>query len=176
MELDRFDWLSLRHEEAFDPSIRIVDPHHHLWNRGGSRYLAEELREDSLRTHNITNTVFVECKANYDRGASKEFQPVGETIFVAEEAKRLAVLGGPKISGIVSFADLSLGRAVIDVLQAHDAESSSLFRGVRHATAWSDDPEISISHTKPTKELMKEKSFHEGVSVLGELGHTFEPV
>jgi predicted TIM-barrel fold metal-dependent hydrolase len=174
MELDRLDWLSLRNEEAFDPLMRIVDPHHHLWNRGGSRYLAEELREDTLLTHNVTNTVFVECKANYDREVSKEFQPIGETVFVADEASRLAVLGGPKISGIVSFADLSLGRAVTDVLQAHDDASNGLFRGVRHATAWSDDPQVSISHTKPTKEIMKEGSFHEGVSVLGEFGYTFD--
>ena len=174
MELDRLNWLSLRNEEAFDPLIRIVDPHHHLWNRGGSRYLADELREDALLTHNITNTVFVECKASYDRQAPKEFQPIGETRFVAAEAKKLAALGGPTISGIVSFADLSLGRAVTDILETHDSESSGLFRGVRHATAWSDDPNISISHTKPTKELMKEKSFHEGVSVLGEFGYTFD--
>ena len=43
MELDRHDWLALRYEEADDPHRRIIDPHHHLWDRGGSRYAAEEL-------------------------------------------------------------------------------------------------------------------------------------
>ena len=174
MELDRLEWLSLREEEAIDPLIRIVDPHHHLWHRGGSRYLAEELREDTVRTHNVTNTIFVECKANYDREKSKEYQPVGETVFVEREARRLGELGGPKISGIVGFADLCAGKGVGDVLREHEQVSNGLFRGIRHATAWSDDPEISISHTKPTKEIMREKSFIEGVSVLGEQGLSFD--
>jgi len=98
MELDRLEWISQRNEEAIDPSIRIVDPHHHLWHRGGSRYLAEELREDTTRSHNVTNTVFVECKANYDRDRPKELQPVGETVFVEGEARRTKVMGGPQIS------------------------------------------------------------------------------
>ena len=31
MDLDRFDWLALRQEEAVDPERPIVDAHHHLW-------------------------------------------------------------------------------------------------------------------------------------------------
>jgi len=38
----REDWLSLRNEEIIDPARPIVDPHHHLWIRGGQRYLIEE--------------------------------------------------------------------------------------------------------------------------------------
>ncbi len=174
MELDRLDWIALRQEEAIDPTIRIVDPHHHLWNRGGSRYLAEELYGDLTRSHNITDTVFVECKANYDKEAAKELQPIGETYFVTNEAERLRKLDGPKISGIVGFADLTLGGRVVEVLDAHADAAEGLFRGVRHATAWSDDPEISISHTKPTKELMREKSFLEGLTALGEQGYSFD--
>ena len=168
------EWLSLREEEAIDPTIRIVDPHHHLWHRGGSRYLAEELRMDAIGTHNVTNTVFVECKANYDREQSMEFQPIGETEFVEREARRLEALGGPKISGIVGFADLSVGKRVVDVLREHERVSNGLFRGIRHATAWSDDPKISISHTKPTKGMMREKSFVDGVLVLAEQGYSFD--
>ncbi|MEC8974210.1 MAG: amidohydrolase family protein [Actinomycetota bacterium] len=174
MELDRLEWISQRNEEAIDPSIRIVDPHHHLWHRGGSRYLAEELREDTTRSHNVTNTVFVECKANYDRDRPKELQPVGETVFVEGEARRTKVMGGPQISGIVGFADLTLGKEVAEVLRAHEESGKGLFRGVRHATAWSDDPEISISHTKPTEMMMNTNEFHEGLSTLGQLGYSFD--
>ena len=33
----RPDWLALRQEEVIDPTRPIVDPHHHLWDRGGQR-------------------------------------------------------------------------------------------------------------------------------------------
>jgi hypothetical protein len=35
----REDWLALHSEDVIDPARRIVDPHHHLWDRGGQRYL-----------------------------------------------------------------------------------------------------------------------------------------
>ena len=53
MELDRFEWLALRREKAVDPERRIVDAHHHLWDRGGSTYLAPQLLEDMTGTHNV---------------------------------------------------------------------------------------------------------------------------
>src|SRR6266550_2504557 len=42
----REDWLALRKEEILDPARPIVDPHHHLWDRGGQRYLIEDLAAD----------------------------------------------------------------------------------------------------------------------------------
>ena len=30
----REDWLALRQEEPIDPAMPIIDPHHHLWDRG----------------------------------------------------------------------------------------------------------------------------------------------
>jgi hypothetical protein len=30
------DWLALRQVEVIDPERPIVDPHHHLWDRGGN--------------------------------------------------------------------------------------------------------------------------------------------
>ena len=40
----REDWLALRQEEIIDPERPIVDAHHHLWDRGGQRYLIEEIK------------------------------------------------------------------------------------------------------------------------------------
>ena len=37
------DWLAQYTEEVIDPKRPIVDPHHHLWDRGGQRYLIEEI-------------------------------------------------------------------------------------------------------------------------------------
>ena len=33
----RPDWLAARREEAIDPALPIVDPHHHLWDRRNAR-------------------------------------------------------------------------------------------------------------------------------------------
>ena len=174
MKLDRLDWIQLGEETPVDPNLRIVDPHHHLWDRGGSRYLAEELHEDTSKGHNVTNTVFVECKAEYRRNSQERFQSLGETEFVAKEAERLEEFSETKISGIVGFVDLGLGEELEEVLVAHDRSSYGLMRGVRHATAWSDDPEISIAHTKPTKGVMGSKLFLKGVSKLSEFNFSFD--
>ena len=111
MELDRFDGLALRREDAVDPDRPIVDAHHHLWNRGGSTYLAPQLLEDLTATHNVVKTVFVECRANYDKQRAEYMQPVGETVFVVGEAEATDSSGGPTIAGIVSHADMMLGDA-----------------------------------------------------------------
>jgi L-fuconolactonase len=39
----RQEWLDRWSEEIIDPALPIVDPHHHLWDRPGWRYLLDEL-------------------------------------------------------------------------------------------------------------------------------------
>ena len=73
----------------------------------------------------MVKTVFVECRANYDKQRAEHMQPVGETVFVVGEAEAPDSSGGPTIAGIVSHADMILGDAVEDVLAAHDAASGS---------------------------------------------------
>jgi hypothetical protein len=53
----RTDWLALREEEILDPGRPIVDPHHHLWDRGGQRYLIDEIASDIASGHNVIATV-----------------------------------------------------------------------------------------------------------------------
>ena len=53
----REDWLALHSEDVIDPARRIVDPHHHLWDRGGQRYLIDELAADIASGHNVVATV-----------------------------------------------------------------------------------------------------------------------
>ena len=54
MNLDRLEWINSGQEPPVDSEQRIIDPHHHLWERGGSRYRAEELSEDTSRGHTVT--------------------------------------------------------------------------------------------------------------------------
>ena len=52
-------------EEIIDPARPIVDPHHHLWDRGGQRYLIEEMAADIASGHNVIATVYVEARSMY---------------------------------------------------------------------------------------------------------------
>ena len=174
MELDRFEWLALRREEAVDPDRVIVDAHHHLWDRGGSTYLAPQLLEDMAGPHNVVKSVFVECRAGYDRECEPHMQPVGETVFVAGEADATDAAGGPTIAAIVSHADLMLGDAVEEVLAAHDAAGGGRFRGIRHATAWDPSDAVHNSHHRPFAHMMEAAEFRAGARTLAEMGFSFD--
>ena len=54
-------WLGKREEKILEPALAIIDPHHHLWMRGGYAYLMPELARDLASGHNIVSTVFAEC-------------------------------------------------------------------------------------------------------------------
>ena len=174
MELDRFDWLSLRTEAAMDPKQQIIDPHHHLWNRNDSTYLANELLADTGGTHNVTHTVFVECRSKWDRDADAHLAPVGETRFVAGEAAEMAERDGAVIGAIVSHADLMLGEQVEEVLAAHEKAGAGLFRGIRHATPWDEDPQAHNAHTGATQHMMQTDGFINGARTLAEMGFSFD--
>tara|TARA_X000000368_G_scaffold202525_1_gene159878 strand:+ start:2042 stop:3046 length:1005 start_codon:yes stop_codon:yes gene_type:complete len=174
MNLDRLEWINSGQEAPVDSEQRIIDPHHHLWERGGSRYRAEELSEDTSRGHTVTDTVFVECLANYRKEAQKELRSIGETEFVVDESVRSKELKGCNISGIVAFVDLSLGDKISDLLEAHQELAGQMLKGIRHATAWSSDPDISISHSKPSEGLMTDKAFIDGVRSLGTRNLSFD--
>ena len=174
MNLDRLDWINSGQELPIDSGQKIIDPHHHLWDRGGSRYLAEQLSKDTSRGHAVTDTVFVECLANYRKEGEKKFRSIGETEFVFNESQRAERLEGCNISGIIAYVDLSLGYEVTEVLTAHNEISSALLKGVRHATAWSSDPNIPVSHSKPSKELMIQQRFIDGVKQLSHFDYSFD--
>ena len=174
MELDRFEWLARRREEAVDPGRVIVDAHHHLWERGGSTYLAPQLLEDMTGSHNVVKSVFVECRANYDTEREPHMRPVGETVFVAGEADATDAGGGPTIAGIVSHADLLLGDGVEEVLAAHDEAGGGRFRGIRHATGWDPSDEVHNSHHQPFEHMMATPEFRAAARTLAGMGFSFD--
>ena len=75
----RQDWLDRRKEPILEPELPIIDPHHHLWDRGGWRYLLDELLADTNSGHNIVATVFVQARAFIRADGPEEMKPVGET-------------------------------------------------------------------------------------------------
>src|SRR3954454_10349819 len=120
----REDWLAQYSEEIIDPARRIVDPHHHLWDRGGLRYMIEDMRDDIASGHNIVATVYVDCRSMYRAGGPEAFRPVGEVEFANGVAAMSASGGyGPTRinAGIVSHVDMMLGDGARPVLEAEMA-------------------------------------------------------
>ena len=89
----REDWLAQYSEEIIDPARPIVDPHHHLWDRGGLRYMIEEMAADIASGHNIIATVYVDCRSMYRAHGPEAFRPVGEVEF-ANGVAAMAASGG----------------------------------------------------------------------------------
>src|SRR3979411_127603 len=105
----RNDWLARRKEEILEPALPIVDPHHHLWDRPGARYLLDELLADTSSGHNIIATVFVQARAMLRGAGAAAMRPVGETEFVNGVAAMSAsgIYGKTRhCAGIVAHADL----------------------------------------------------------------------
>lgn len=173
---DQQEWLEQVQEEILEPGRRICDPHHHLWDRPGNRYMLEELLADTGSGHNVVSTVFVECMSGYREDGPEAMRPVGETDFVERVAAQSASgAHGPTraCAGIVGYADLTLGDAVRPVLEAHMA-ASPRFRGIRHAAGWHASDEIRNSHTNPPEHLLTLDTFRRGFAELAPLGLTFE--
>ncbi len=169
-------WLGLTLEEPIDPALPICDPHHHLWDRPNDRYLLEDLLKDTGGGHRIVKTVFVECQAMYRKDGPQEMRPVGETEFLQATADQNRSGQGGRIdvaAGIVSFADLTLGDAVMPVLEAHIAASKERFRGIRHISAWDLSPDI-ISTRKPPPGLLMESKFRKGFACLKKYDLSFD--
>jgi predicted TIM-barrel fold metal-dependent hydrolase len=153
-------------EDPLDPELAICDAHHHLWERGGERYLLADLIEDIGSGHNVVATVAVECRAMYRKVGPEAKRPVGETEFLESVATQAAATPGiaaAVASAIVGFADLSLGDDVAAVLEAHMAASPGRFRGIRHSTTW--DGSGALRNDAPPG-LLSASSFRRGVASL----------
>ena len=75
--------------------------------------------------------------------------------------------------GIVSYADLTLGAAVGEVLDCHQ-RFSERFRGIRHAAGWDPSDVVRNSHTHPPQHLFLQDDFRAGFGELGKRGMTFD--
>jgi len=170
-------WLDRRKEPILEPELPIIDPHHHLWDRPGWRYLLDDLIADTGSGHNIVATVFVQARAMHRASGPAEMAPVGETEFVNGIAAMSAsgIYGKTRhCAGIVGHADLTLGSRVGPVLAAHIRAGGNRFRGIRHIAAWDADASIRNPAYSPPRGLLGDKNFREGFAVLGRLGLSFD--
>ena len=169
-------WLAQVKEDILEPGLPICDPHHHLWDHPGRRYLLDELLADTGSGHNVVSTVFVECMSMYRATGPEALRPVGETEFVNGVAAMSASgrYGTTRAcAGIVSFANLSLGDRVGEALDAHMA-ASPRFRGIRHAAGWDASDQVRNSHTNPPPGLLADGAFRRGFAELHRRGLSFD--
>ena len=188
MVTQREEWLKLTKETPIDPDFPICDPHHHLWDypddfpenrvptfaRQVRHYLLKQLLADTGGGHNIAQTVFIECSSMYRKEGPPEMRPVGETEFVQGIAAQSASgqYGDTAVaSGIVGFADLTLGRAVAPVIEAHIAASRNRFRGVRYISTWDANDAGSRVNTP---RFLSEPKFREGFAYLHKYNLSFD--
>jgi predicted TIM-barrel fold metal-dependent hydrolase len=75
------------------------------------------------------------------------------------------------IAGIVGNADLSLGDAVAEVLEAEEEAGRGRFRGVRCNTAFDAEP---MGNNAARAGMMGEDQFRAGVRRLGAMGHSYD--
>ncbi|MEL7463236.1 MAG: amidohydrolase family protein [Pseudomonadota bacterium] len=169
----RPDWLALNDEAPLEPERRIIDPHHHLWERPDARYLFHDLHADVTFGHNVEATVYIQCRSMHRAEGPEEMRPVGEVEFVVGAAA-MADSGhyGPAriCAGIVATCDLTLGAKVGPVLDALAAASGGRLRGIRQPVAVIDDPAILGSVVTPPPSLMTTEAMAEGVREMGRRG------
>ena len=130
--------------------MKIIDPHHHLWDIGKNPYpwlMTTEIEpsihgDDSPLKRNYLIENFLEDAENLDLVKSVHVQaeydrkdPVGETEWLQSVADDEASRGMP--NGIVGFCNLAEPDAA-EILEAHCRYDN--FRGIRHLLNRHEDP------------------------------------
>jgi len=170
-------WRAQLSEPIIDPDLPIIDPHHHLWERPGNRYLLDDLLADVRSGHNIRASVFVECGAYYRKAGPAERAFVGEVEFANGIAAMAAsgVYGDTMIcAGIVGTADISVGPAVSEVLDLQIAACGGRFRGIRVTAKWDADELLNNSRYAIPLGLMRDADFRAGFATLAPRGLSFD--
>jgi len=169
-------WYASVSEDIIDPQRPIIDPHHHLWSVESmwGKYEINDLWSDTESGHNVQKTVFIDCHSNYRQDGPKHLRPIGETEYVATVAAESAKADGKAtIAGIVSHANMTLGEAVEEVLQAHAQAGNGLFRGIRHSGPHDTTGTLS-NPGRPGPCPYGRDDFRLGVRTLGRMGYIYE--
>lgn len=163
-------------EEPLEPGQRIIDAHHHLYDRPGNRYLLDDLLADVRSAgHDVRATVFVQARSMLREHGPEAMKPVGETEFAAAAAARCASQGRVQAcAAIVGQADLCLGDDVRPVLEAHVEAGGGRFRGVRHIAAWDPDGSLLNAAYPTTEDLLASPELRAGLAHLAALGLSFD--
>jgi len=173
----RREWLDRRKEPILEPELPIIDPHHHLWQRPGWRYLLDDLLLDTASGHNIVATVYMEASSMYRDRGPEEMRPVGEVEFANGVAAMCnsGVFGKTRVAaGIVGHADMMLASRVEPVLTALMRAGGDRFRGIRHGVSWEAEAATLRPNPSTRAGMLADKKFREGVAVVGGHGLSYD--
>lgn len=172
----RPEWLKLVQEDLLVPDMPVIDAHHHLWDRPGNQYLAEQFGQDLQSVSQISGSVFVQCRSGYRATGPDSLYPVGEVEYIRELSNKLMNMtdGKREVLAIVAGADLRLGIGVAAVLDAMEEVGGGLLRGIRNQTAWHADPTVVSSPFSPAADILVDQSFQAGATELGLRGLTLD--
>ena len=163
-------WLATRKEPIVEPELKIVDPHHHVWDMSGNRYLFDEVSADFQSGHNVCASVHVQCHSMYRADGPEEMKPVGETEFINGVAAQSASgeYGPTRVcAGIVGTTDLMLGARVEPVLEAHVRAGGGRFRGIRPTLAWHESSQVRALDIQP--HILVQKQAQDAIGCIDKL-------
>ncbi|BEP58818.1 MULTISPECIES: amidohydrolase [unclassified Variovorax] len=170
----REDWLSLSQEEVLEPELKIVDAHHHFYDRPGWHYLQEQYIADARSGHDVRASVYMQAMTRYRLDGPDVLKPVGETAFVVESTRAMA-RDVPQVAlGIVGHADLRVGAGVREVLDAHIDAGEGRFRGIRHLATWDADSTLVNPLSAAPRGLLLDRNYREGFAQLAPLGLSYD--
>lgn len=167
----RPDWLEMVEEAALERDLPIIDPHVHLWDPPGRRYLLDEHLADLASGHDVTASIFIECLSMYRAEGPTAFRPVGETEFAAGLAAQSASgrYGPSRIAAaIVSHVDYTLGDRFAPVIEAHLAASGGRLRGFRGRM--SSHADENIDRWRTPSDILRDGTLRETVATIGRYG------
>lgn len=170
----RDDWLALRSEAVLEPGLRIVDAHHHFYDRPGWRYLRDDYLADACSGHDVRASVYMQALTRYRTEGPETLRPVGETAYVAQATRGDAGRAPRIAAGIVGHADLRLGAAVRPVLEAHLEAGDGRFRGIRHLTTWDQDASLANPLTAAPPGLLLDAGYRAGLAQLAPLNLSYD--
>jgi L-fuconolactonase len=168
-----------RDEAILEPDMPIVDSHHHLFDRPGNRYIADDLLADVNAGHKVLATIYCETQAFNRISGPDWLRPLGEVEFAnGVGAAHASGLYGPTrlCAGIIGHADLRFGARIGELLDRCIDAAPERYRGVRHVTIeYPDDrPFQYVSIQKPPAGLLDDPAFHAGLAEVAQRGLVFD--
>ncbi|RIV81975.1 amidohydrolase [Aurantiacibacter xanthus] len=169
-------WLRRVREGVIEPDLPIIDAHHHLWEQHEEPYLLDAFGEDLDDGHKIVATVCVEAHYGYRKDGPARLAPVGETEKVmamrgrARQDRHASLVA----EGIVAKADLCLGEAVDEVLDAQRAVAGAALVGIRHSVSRDENfPEGIVLRPGPAG-LLGDAAYRKGLARLAQRGLVYD--
>ena len=164
-------WLALVREEALEPELEIVDPHHHLWVRPGQTYFAAGVRGRSGRRPQCRGYGICRMPLDVSTGRTRR----------AAVARRDGIRGRMRghggqrcvrrsegVPGDVRSCRTDAWRCGPGHFERHIERSGGRFKGARYSTAW--DAGERIPNVVPDRHRLLEPSVRRAVAVMAEMG------